>query len=384
MRSTKAATVSLICFTSTGAWAIEPQSIDLAGFDFTPTLLVSQAYDDNFRGLNENEQSSWVTGISPTFMLTAETGASAYRLKYTADSEIYHSYSDATNTDHHLVLDSIMEFTSRHRLDWALAYHRVEETADTADQDENDKYSSSIARAVYGFGAQSAMNQLEFGAHYEARRYHNSGNLNAQEERDSTILHSTWFHRLGARTRSLVEVRYGMHDYVQSSANRDNNDTSLLAGATWDATAKVSGSARLGMQRKDFDSDLRDDYTSPMWEVGLDYKPRTYSIISLNTRQAFDEGDDDAATIRDQTTRLGWEHEWSTRIRTDLDVRYSDREYKASERDDELWSYGVGLTYSPDRWIDVTLGYRFTDNDSTLAIKSYERNIYQLSLNMSL
>lgn len=386
MRSCKAATASLICLASAApVWAIEPQSIDLAGFEFTPSLIVSESYNDNIRGVPEEaETSSWITGINPTFALSAETRSSAYRLRYSADSEIYHSDSDATNTDHHLTFDSIMEFSDRHRLDWELAYHRVEETSDTEVVTENDKYSSAIARAVYGFGAMSAMNQLEFGANYEARRYHNSGDLNASEERDSTVLHGTWFHRLGARTRSLLELRYGDHSYVLDESDRDSNDMAILAGATWEATAKTSGNLRLGMERKDFDSDARDDYTSPMWEVGVSYQPRTYSTFRLNTRQAFDEGNDDASTIQNQTSLLAWQHEWSARIRTDLDVRYSDLEYKAIDRDDELWSYGVGLTYSPDRWIDMTLGYRFTDNDSTLPTESYERNVYLLSFNLSL
>lgn len=375
---------SLVGSVSLNAWAVEPQHIDLAGLEFTPTLILREAYDDNFRGLRDDPQSSWVSTINPTFLLSAEDRNSAYQVEYSLDSETYHSDSDASNTDHHLLLRSIMEFTARQRLRWNLEYHRQEDTADTATADENDKYSRAIADGLYSFGVRSGNNQLDFGANYEALRYHNSGDLNADKERNSLRLSSTWFHRLGGRTRSLLELRHTDHDYLLSSSDRDSTNLAALAGATWEATSKTTGSVRLGRERKDFDSPGRQDYTSPMWEVGIAWQPRTYSTVKFNTRRAFDEGDDGASTIADRTSSLSWRHQWTAYVRSDLDYRYSDREYKAIDRDDQLNSAGLGLTYSPDRWIDLTLGYRRTHNDSSLREESYTRHLYQLSVELSL
>lgn len=377
--------VSLLCVVSTNSWAVnEPQDIRIGNFEFTPTLIVRESYDDNYRGLADNEQASWVTGINPTFLLGTGNRNSEYELEYSFNSDIFHSDSEASNTDHHLNLRSVMEFNSRNRLSWGLGYHRVEETADTEDNTENDKYSSAIARAAYRFGAQTARNQLEFGTHYEQRRYHNSGNINASEERDSLMFNSIWFHRLGARTRSLVEVRHTDHDYKLSSALRDSTNVALLGGATWNATAKTSGSFKVGAERKDFDSDQREDFTSPMWEANVTWKPRTYSAFNLTSRRAFDEGNDGASTINDWTTLASWEHEWTSRIATELKYRFSDREYEGINRDDERTAYGAGLIWSPDRWIDVTLSYLRTENDSSLALENYDRNVYLLSFDLSL
>lgn len=384
MRLATLLSASLVSSVSLNGWAVEPQHIDLAGFEFTPTLILREGYDDNFRGLRDDRQSSWVSTINPTFLLGAEDRNSAYQLEYSFNSETYHSDSDASNTDHHLLLRSILEFTARHRLRWNLEYHHEEDTADTAENDENDKYSRAIADGVYSFGVQSGSNQLDFGANYEALRYRNSDQLNADKERNSLRLSTTWFHRLGGRTRSLLELRHTDHDYLLSSSDRDSTNLAALAGATWDATARTTGSVRLGAEHKDFDSDTRQDYTSPMWEVGITWQPRTYSTVSFNTRRAFDEGDDGASTIADLTSILSWRHQWTAYIRSDVDHRFSDREYKAIDRDDELSSTGLGLTYSPDRWLDFTLGYRHTHNDSSVRTESYTRNLYQLSVELSL
>ncbi len=387
MRKITLPCLTLLCLAATQTWAQserEPRYIQLGGFEFTPTLVVRESYDDNYRGLSDNEQASWVTGINPTFLLGTGNRNSEYELEYSFNSDIFHSDSEASNTDHHLNLRSVMEFTSRHRLSWGLAYHRVEETADTEQAIENDKYSRTIARAAYRFGAQSAQNQLEFGTNYEQRRYYNSGNINASEERNSLMFNSVWFHRLGSKTRSLIEIRHTDHDYKLSSALRDSTNVALLGGATWDAGAKTSGMFKLGAERKDFDSDQREDSTSPMWEIGVTYKPRSYSAFTLNSRRAFDEGDNGASTINDWTTLATWDHEWTSRVSTELLYRFSDREYKGINRDDERSGYGAGVTWSPDRWADVTLSYLRTENDSSLSSRTYDRNVYLLSFDLSL
>lgn len=385
MRNIKLAGATLLCLSATNSWAeIDPQDIQLGVFRFTPTLVVRESYDDNYRGLSDNEQASWVTGINPTFLLSTGNRNSEYELKYSFNSDIFHSDSDASNTDHHLTLRSVIEPTSRHRLSWGVEYHRVEETSDTESITENDKYSLGVARGAYRYGAASARNQLEFGTRYEQLRYHNSGNLNASEERDSLMFNSIWYHRLGGGVRSLLEARHTDHDYKLASARRDSTNIALLGGAVWEATAKTTGTVKLGAERKDFDSNTREDFTSPMWEVGVTWKPRTYSAFNLNTRRAFDEGDDGASTINDWTTLATWEHEWTSRIATELKYRYSEREYEGINRDDERTSYGAGVIYSPDRWIDVTLSYLRTENDSNLAVETYDRNVYLLSFELSL
>jgi hypothetical protein len=369
---------------SFNAFATEPQSIDLAGFDFTPTLFVSESHDDNIRGRKHDEESSWITSINPTFLLGAETSKSAYQLKYELDDQNYHSDSQVSHTDHHLTLKSVLEFTARNRLRWDAGYHKVEETSDDADIDENDKYTLKNVGVGYTYGAQTAQNQLDFGANYLERRYHNSGALNDDQEYDSTALVGTWYHRLGARTRVLGELRHATFDYLQHNSDRDSTDTAALAGATWNATAKTSGAARFGAERKNFDSSGVKDYTSPMWEVGVAYKPRTYSTFSLDARRAFDEGDDGATTVHDTTSTLAWKHEWTSRIATDLNYRYSDRKYEAVERTDKRSSYGVGVTYAMSRWLDIGLGYRHLKNDSSLDTEGYVRNIYMVSFDVSL
>lgn len=366
------------------AWALEPQSIKLSdGLTFTPTLQVSERYDDNFRAVEDGEESSWITGITPTFTLAAEGRKSAYALTYSANSDIFHSSHDDDNTDHHLTADAGFEFNARNRLKLSGGYHKVEETASQDQEIENDKYTTANAGGVYTYGAESARTQVDFGANYEELRYQNGDGINADKERDTTALSSTLYYRVAPKTRALVEARHTDYDYVTNERLNSNN-IALLGGLTWDATAKTSGTVKIGAERKRFDDSSIDDKSGSLWEVGVSWMPRTYSTFNLKTRRALDEGDSGASSIQSQSTTLSWNHEWMDRLTSDVSYTYSDQEYQDIDRDDEINTFGLGMTYEMRRWLDVGVGYKYSDNDSSAAGESYERNVYMISVTASL
>ena len=366
------------------AWALEPQSIKLAdGIRFTPSLEVSERYDDNFRASKYNEESSWITRLSPSFELAAEGHKSAYRLTYQADSDTFHSSHDDDNTDHHLTGDAGFEFDARNRLVLSAGYHKVEETA-TQDQTlENDKYTTSNIGGVYTYGARTARTQFELGANYEELRYQNSDHINADKERDSTALRGTVFYRVAPKTRLLAEARHTDYDYIDNR-NRDSDNIAMLGGVTWDATAKTSGTVKVGGERKRFDRSNISSKSSAMWEAGVKWMPRTYSTFSLDTRRGLDEGEETASSIESMRTTLSWEHEWSDRLASTVSYSYIDNEYQDYHREDKIKVLGLGLTYEVRRWLDVGMGYKYADRDSSRDRQSFERNIYMINFNASL
>src|SRR6185436_9772826 len=93
----------------------KPQSVEVGGFDFTPTLKVSEQYDDNFRTLPDHEESSWITSVRPTFLLETQTRTSGYQLEYAVDSRTYQDHADANHVDQALKARSVMELNSRNR-----------------------------------------------------------------------------------------------------------------------------------------------------------------------------------------------------------------------------------------------------------------------------
>ena len=153
---------------------------------------------------------------------------------------------------------------------------------------------------------------------------------------------------------------------------------------TWDATAKTSGTFKIGREKKDFKKSIYSDKKTGMWEAGITWAPLTYSTFTLNTRRGFDEGEDNASTIKSENTRLGWKHNWMERLYSEASYARGDRKYQESSRHDKRDDYGLSLTYQARRWLDVGVGYTYADNDSNVRNESYKRNIYALTVSASL
>lgn len=377
---------------STAAFAVEPMVVKLSdGVAFTPTLKLGAAYDDNFRAVEDKEESSWISTIAPTLSLGGDNGKAKYDLSYTASHELYHSSRKDDNTDHILAANAQFAFDARNRVRLNAGYRKMEETASADQQIENDKYNTTNVGAGYTYGADSATGQIRLGVSHDRLRYDNSyrfddgSRLNAGKERDSTSYVGTFLYRVAPKTKALIEARHTQHDYVSNKA-LDSNNNALLVGAEWEATAFTTGSVKLGRERKDFDLASKGDASTGMWEVGVTWAPLTYSTFSLNTRAGFDEGSDGADAIETQSTTLAWNHNWSQRVSSTVSYTRTDQDYDrpGNPREDNIDTFSVGVTYKLRRWLDVGIGYKHAENDSTQDGKSYKRNTYGVTLNASL
>ena len=366
------------------AWCVDPQNIDIHGFNFTPTLTISEAFDDNIRELEHNVQSSIVTRIAPSFELKAEDRNSATRLIWQPTRNIYHDESDASSTAQRVELASIMEFTDRHRLKLEGEWRKYERTTDTAVDGINDKIQTGKANGLYTYGAKSAANQIDLGASYTQLRYDNSGGINDDKERDTTELSTTWYHRIGSNTRGLLEYDHTIFDYLQANSPRSSKSDALLAGAEWDFTARTTGKVRVGYERKNFDDSESKDLDNPTWQVDLQWKPRTYSTFTALARQAMAEGDDGADAVKATYAQLGWRHGWTERITGVTGIGAGRDVYEGQDRTDDLREYHLALVYEMRRWLDIEVGYRYRDDDSDADNESYERNVFQVSFDISL
>lgn len=382
----KTLAVAISMVACANAWALEPMGIKLDdGHTLTPTLQVSERFDDNFRAVEVGEEDSWITAITPTITLAGKGRKSSHSLTYSATSDIFQSSSNDDNTDHHVTADLGFEFDARNKLKLNAGYHYIEETASKDQSIENDKFDTYNAGGVYSYGVEGALAQLELAANVKRLQYHNSGTLNADKEYDSAAFNVTGYYRVGSKTRALLEARHTGYDYITNTGLNSNN-IALLGGVTWDATAKTTGSIKLGAEKKRFDVATLDDKNGSMWEVGVTWQPLTYSTFNLSTRRGLDEGSAGATAIKSQNSTLGWKHEWLDRLTSDANYTHITQDYEdqASQREDTIDSLGLGLTYEMRRWLDVGVGYKYAETDSNIAGESDKRNIFLISLTGSL
>jgi polysaccharide biosynthesis protein VpsM len=393
MSKVSAVTKGLILALGAGAFtanvhAVSPKKLELGeGLTATPTLGVDVRYDDNIYQTGENQESSWVTSISPGVMFEAIHGRSVYQLGYSFNSDFYDVSGQDGNTDHHLNGAASFGFNRSNRLALNASYDRVENVGNTAVIGVSDQFETTRLEAIYGLGAPSGAMNVDLGVNQELFRSLNSGSANAEREYDKPGATATLYYRLSPKTRALVEYGYDSYEYVQSTSELDSKQDAYSLGLTWTATAQTVGTVKIGQQQRDFDDDRLDDTDEASWTADITWEPSPRDTVLLFTTKGIEDGNVELTENAVNAARYGveWSHQLDPRMYTTLSYNYGDEEYLgASGREDDVMTYGASISFDLRRWMTLGLGYRYLDRDSNIGARTYDQNVFMLNMDFSL
>ena len=369
-------------------------SVELGnGIEFTPSVTLGLVHDDNVANTEVDPIESWVTVLTPSFVLSAGDGVSEYSLGYTLSRGQYQDTDEDDYTDHALEADASWILTARNRFALGASYVDEHEERGTSFSqgfgdllDEVDRYTETDAHGVYTFGAEGARGNIELEAGISEREYDDTLAV-VSRDRDMGYGSARFFYNTGGKTRLLAEVNRRNFDYVTEvagTARLDSTETDLLVGVTWEGTAKTTGSVKVGSRRKQFDDGALEDATSPAWEIGVRWQPLTYSAFELSTERGFEEprGAGDFAVVNRHS--LGWGHSWAERFSTEAAYFVQETEYEGIDRNDDFNGASVRFNYEMRRWLTVSAGVTTSDRDSNIDGLGADRTITSLSLQATL
>lgn len=381
------------------AYALEPAHIDAGVFKVTPTLSLSTGYDDNVFA-NDTEQDSLVSVVKGRLTGVADSGAGEYRLGAGIEHGNYDRTSGGNYVDGDVNAAASWELDRRNQLGLRAKYLKdhLDRTDDEAtDAPEEDRFHTVSYGINYRFGSEEARGRLVLDLNRDDKTFDNNRAANAVKDMEATKATATFLYRVAPRTSLLAEYSNIDNDYdaLNAGENRDNEVKSAYVGATWKATGKTTGSARFGYQEKEFDNSSLDSEDDTSWEIKVDWEPVDYTKFTLKTMQTFDETTS-SSNVNKQVTRhtLAWQHEWNDRLTSTASYTFSESDDEGSiaaaqiNREKDLIELGV--IYELQRWVDLGLKYRYTDQDGTTGIgavssrDTYERNEIVLSLDMAL
>lgn len=373
---------------------ISPAAIDAGPVSVVPMISAQVQYDDNLYSNSSNEQDDIITVLSPSVQLVAEDGLNAYRVTYQLSEGIYQDHSDDNYTDHNLSADAHFEFSQRSVLDLKAAYQKSHEARGTGLSGTGGiatsitsplEYDIQTVGFDYMYGAPSATGRVQFYGDHLEREYQNFRAITKGRDNTEVTLGTIFFYKVMPKTSLLFEIRNKDIDYdVDPASSLDSNTWKYLVGATWEGTAKTTGTIKLGFSDKDFDSASRKDVTTASWEAAVRWEPRTYSVVDISTSRSNVESNGTGDFIDTKNYNVNWNHAWSNIINTDLGLGFSNENYKGSNREDDTTSFNAGVNYDMRRWLTFGLGYKYSDIDSNLANTDYDKNLVMLTVNASL
>lgn len=350
-----------------------------------PSVKLSIGRDDNVRAVNTGAISSTVTVLAPALKVEAKNRSGLYTLSYNGAYTNYNSLSTDNTTNHNLGAGGAHEFSSRSRLNWSVGYQdAVDPRADAVVASaEPDQWRGQNLNALYSYGAKEAKGRIETEFSAGRKRYQNNLATTQNSDVNTQQVSGRYFWRVMPRTYLVAEARLGVADYRVGTAN-NNTDTRLLAGVTWEATAKTTGQFKLGRQQKNFDLAGKPDASGGTYEASVEWKPLTYSTFKLTADRSAQE----ALSVGDysQNSSLGliWSHQWNSALTSRVAVSDAKADFVNSTRNDDTLTASAGVSYSLGRRYALGFDVVRTERDSTLSTSAFKRNSVLVSINAAL
>ncbi|MDO6562857.1 outer membrane beta-barrel protein [Amphritea sp. 1_MG-2023] len=380
---------SALIFTLPASATIEPAAIDAGPVKIIPMITAQVGYDDNFFSTADNEEDETITVLSPSVQVVAEDGLNAYRVVYQLSDGTHQNNTADNYTDHTLSADAHIEFSQRSVLDLKAAYNKGHEARGSNDYVTSSpiEYDVTTASFRYMYGAPQATGRIEFYGEHLEREFTNFRTITTGRDDTEVTLGSVFYYKVMPKTSLLFEVRNKDIDYdVDPSSSLDNNTWKYLVGATWEGTAKTTGTVKVGVSDKDFESASREDFTSASWEASVRWAPRTYSVVDISTSRSAAESSGTGDFIDTKNYNINWNHAWNDVINSDLGLGMTSETYEGdvNGREDDTTSINVGMNYDMRRWLTFGLSYTFSDVDSNIATEDYTKNLVMLTVNAAL
>ncbi len=384
-----------IMFTST-AVAVEPANFQLGPVFVAPTLNTKLGYTDNLLRSSDDELDTLFSQITPRVQAWLQNGVNTYSLAYKLEDYRYADSGRDDFTDQQVNLDLHHEFNARNTLNVIGEFYDGHEERGVGVSDgvgsildKPVEYERATFGGDYTYGSVASDGRIVLEGKRADYQYQNFRDFTRFRDRVQGNLAGAFYWRVGAKTDALLELRYIDNEYDENNildplGSLDSDEYNYLVGLSWDASAKVSGSAKVGAYEREYNSSGREDDSGFQWEVDLNYQPRTYSNININTRRYSQETNGRGNVINTEEYGLSWAYNWNSRSATLLGVTAATENYDGTPREDDRVDVQASYNYTARRWLDLGIGLRHEDRDSNENLFQYTRNVFFIEAKLSL
>ncbi|MCP4993858.1 MAG: outer membrane beta-barrel protein [Gammaproteobacteria bacterium] len=383
------------------AWALkkaEPQGMPVGSGVLYPSARYDLSYDDNIydQELDNYIKSSAISILEGGLKMEWTDAVHQVGVDFDLEAGFYHSYSDDDYVDGQALLEGAYLPNDRLYMYGSVGYIRGHDARGAGalqggsaiiggvlgNLDSPDLYSLAEFHGLLKYGVDE-MGAPRFELDYllSNKAYENHRSRTRYQDRTLNQLTATLFYKVQPNTAVLIEGEGRDYDYDENDG-LDSKELQMLAGATWDITAVTSGHVKAGWASKNFSSSSPyEDDSQPAWEVGVLWRPLSYSTFGLVTSRGFDESNGSASFIDARRNSINWTHDWRSYLQSVVTFSKDREIYISSSLEDDLWGVSLSLEYVMRP--GLTFGGRFSheDRDSNLPTYSYDKNIFGVDVN---
>ena len=279
----------------------------------SPSIYAFGGHDDNLFLSNSNEKSSYTWGLSPGLKLDARSPGMVFQSSYLMQIGRFTSSSPDDYVDQSFLNQVDVAFNQRTFLRLGYDFVRGHDPRGSTDRPTSatpDLYKVSTPRATFAFGAPGAQGRVELYYSDAHRDYLNNLDTTAVSDRDTTEGGGAFYWRVGPKTYVLVEARDTKIDYDIPNPLSAREHRYFL-GVSWEATAKTTGTFKVGEMQRDFDGPIASS-KSTAWEGWMTWAPRSYSHLDFYTGRVTNESTGEGNFILSSIGSVVWSHDWTS------------------------------------------------------------------------
>jgi len=396
MQLSRLALCTAVAFSCSSYGQEEAGSIDLGGFELIPALTTTLVHNDNVTRSNAEGVSSFATIISPEVILLNNFGTNTLQFGYRLSRGDYFSSQEDDYTDHFLSASLDYEINSKNRFTTEFIFEDGHDDRGTVFSlgigdtlDSPDQFKQNEFDFVYTYGALNATARFDVSLNRRALNYDINTDAYKVRDRVHVDFGGSFYYRIGSATDLVVDVNHIDINYdfdINPELPLDSREKSILVGAQWEATAATSGYAKVGYQRKEFDSADRGDFSGVKWALGVDWQPIERATFGLASNGDTRETNGEGNFIRRKDLALSWDHEWLDRLSTQAIVSVGTDTYEGETnvRKDDIRVLDLSVSYQFRRWLRIRAGYQYDERDSNREAIDYDRNLFSISARVTL
>ncbi len=364
----------------------DPLGIRAGSYLIFPSVRVDGNYDSNVFAAPNNEEDDYAVIITPR--INARSQFARHRLDFSAFAEVgrYNDFSSNDYEDFGASVTGGLDITRRQKLRLNLSAARKHETREEPDAvgADNDvtKYWNLVADLAYRVNFNRIFLQPLAGV----RRfdYEDTGNIN-QDDRDRNV------YRAGLRAGYTISPRFNVfgqgiynirrYDNTPNDAgeDRDSDGYTISLGTEIDITGILFGEVQLGYSKQQYDDKNLDDVQGFGGTGRL-----TWNVTPLTTviGEVVGELRETTVTFKgepasaDRHAEVGIDvtHELRRNVLLNGNVRYLRDDFEGTDRVDDIFRVGAGVTYLINRNFSLDARYQFDTRSSDDNNQEFDRH----------
>ncbi|WOH39006.1 outer membrane beta-barrel protein [Thalassotalea fonticola] len=383
--------------------------LTFSGFKVNSQVKLSESYTDNLLQDGENQVNTFKTLINPNVSLSKTYGLNSVDLGYGFAHSNYSAKGRDKITDHMFHLNSTLDFNTQHRLKLSSAYDIMHEERG---KDYSIGYGELLKKptenktlslkSVYTFGSPSAQANIDLTVGYyeilweklsfndlntELPAANSIIDLSADREHEITSIGSVFRYKTGAYTEVNASIDFNIVNYHHPTGlidDRDSDERSAFIGFKWQGSALTTGFINLGYSSKVFDNRARSDERGGRWQLGVIWKPLTYSNFDFSSAQSVSEAKGQGSYIKNTNYNASWHHQWLNRLSTKLSTSIMTDEYGDSNREDDVEIYSASLLYKMSNNLAFTASIEHQTRSSNIESVEFSENNISVTMTFAL